>query len=106
MSFTNFMIEINRADSIGKFEALFGTIEQEAWNVAIRSTKKERMEKYQGFERTNDIAKENVVEVVNELFDLKQALARMPKDVADAVWKKCWEVQTEREMLEEDDDME
>lgn len=100
----NKRIELNRAASINNFERIFDVLEDRAWGIVVQDTKKEMKESFEGFERTNDIAKENVLEIINHLFDLEQAIDAMPKEVQDAVWKKRWEVQTEREAIEEDND--
>lgn len=100
----NKRIELNRLASIGNFERIFNVLENNAWNIALPKTQKEREFKFVGFTKNNDIAKESVMEIINSMFDLHQAIDAMPKEVQNAIWKKCWEVQTEREMLDEEDD--
>ena len=100
----NNSIEINRAGSLLNFERIFNTLNDKAWNIAIKDSKKEREGSHAAFENACDIALENVSEIINRLFDLEQAVASMPKDVQDAVWTKYHEVYTEREAIDEDEE--
>lgn len=99
-------IELNRAGSLNNYKRIFDMLNNKAWNIAIDGTKKERINDHADFEQICDAAKESVDEVIHRLFDLEQAIAAMPKDVQDAVWNRAWEIKTEREAIEEGEDME
>lgn len=93
----NRKIELNRAASLGNFERLFDLLENESWGIAIARSNKERMDRYNCFDIRNNIIEDEVSEVVNDLFDLHQAIATMPEDIRDVIWNKKCEFKTERE---------
>lgn len=97
-------IEINRCGSLINFDRIFEVLNNKAWNIAIEGTKKKRVNDHAEFERMCDMAKESVDEIIHRLFDLEQAVAAMPEEVRDSVWNRCWELKTERESIEEDED--
>lgn len=98
----NKRIELNRAASINNFEQLFGILENAAWGIVLERTKMDRIQKSEEYDEKNELVKEEVIRLLNDLFDLQQAMDSMPKDVKDEVWKRWCEVAAEREAIMED----
>ena len=98
------IIEINRNGSLFNFEKLFDILGDDAWGIAIAGTKKERMEYYDGrYEKANDEVREEVLRMVEDLFDLQKVVASMPEDIAEEILDKWSSMVYERKYGKKED---